>query len=650
MFSLVVLALFAFPAAAQVTTYTYTGAPYTAVTPPYSLGGNVTGTFTTNTPLPAFLSFRDILPYLQSASFSDGVSTRTLATSFLCSFKVATDGAGNITRWDIRLRQQPYTPLAPQHSIDTQGRPGPITGNDLGGTGPAGASPCDPIVLTSSGGSSAQGTWTDTFNMATTPTTYNYAGAPYTSATAPYVVGGNLTGTITTANPLPPFMPITDATPFLASMTFNDGVTVRTLANSVLCSFQIATDGAGNITYWDMVVRSFPYTTGNPQHSIGTAGRPGVLAGTDLVGTGNAGVNPCDPIVLSPSANSSADGTWTDNNPLPSQPTTYTYTGDPYTAATAPYVVGGNVTGTLVTANPLPPFMPFTDITPAITSISFNDDVATRTLADSFLCGVKAATDGAGNITQWQVFLRQFPYTTGSPQHTIESSGNPPGSFEGIDFAGTGIAGVNPCDGFVANPFASTASQGSWTDTNPLVTQPATYQYTGDPFTIAISPYAIGGRVTGNITTSAPLPPFLPLTDITPALISLTFTDGIQTRTLANSTICTFRVATDGAGNITQWLVTIRQFPFTTGSPQQTIDSTGNPGFPDGSDLAGTGIAGVNPCSPFAATTYGASGSAGTWIGLATGSVASGPTLDGVGLAVLALLLAAAALYASRSG
>lgn len=650
MLSLVVLALLALPSAAQVTTYTYTGAPYTAVTAPYVAGGNVTGTFTTSAPLPAFLSYRDILPYVQSASFSDGVSTRTLATSFICSFKVATDGAGNITQWDILLRQQPYTPLSPQHSIETHGRPGPITGNDVAGTGNAGAGPCDPIALTSSGTSSTQGSWTDTFNMTTTPTTYTYTGAPYTTATAPYVLGANLTGTITTLNPLPPFMPITDATPFLASMSFNDTAVIRTLANSVLCSFQIATDGAGNITYWQMEARSFPYTTGNPQHSIYTSGRPGVLTGTDIVGTGNAGPNPCDPLVLSPTANSSVDGTWTDNNPLASQPTTYTYTGDPYTTATAPYVLGGNITGTLITANPLPPFMPFTDITPAITSISFNDGVATRTLANSFLCSVKAATDGAGNITRWEVFLRQFPYTTGMPQHSIESSGAPPGNFQGSDIAGTGTAGVNPCDGFIANPFGATASQGTWTDTNPLVTQPATYQYTGDPFTVAIPPYVIGGRVTGNITTSAPLPPLMPLSDITPALISFTYTDGVQTRTLANSTICTFRVATDGAGSITQWQVTIRQFPFTTGSPQQTIDSTGNPGFPDGSDLGGTGLAGVSPCSPFAATVYGSSDSAGTWTGSATGSIASGATLDGVGLVLLALLLAAAALYATRSG
>ena len=188
----VILIFLAIPAAAQTTTYTYTGDPYTAATAPYVVGGQVTGTFTTASPLPAFLPLTDIRPSLQSLSFSDGVATRTLANSFVCTFSVATDGAGNITQWQILLRESPYTPLNPQHSIDSSGAPGLIQGNDLAGTGPAGAGPCDPIALTTSGSSGSQGAWTDTFNQASQPTTYTYTGDPYTSANPPYVVGGNL--------------------------------------------------------------------------------------------------------------------------------------------------------------------------------------------------------------------------------------------------------------------------------------------------------------------------------------------------------------------------------------------------------------------------------------------------------------------------
>ena len=362
-----------------------------------------------------------------------------------------------------------------------------------------------------------------------------------------------------------------------------------------------------------------------------------MIEGIDLVGTGTAGPDPCDPLVLSPNAGTATQGTWTDTNLQPSVPTTYNYTGDPYTSASAPYAIGGQLTGSITVANPLPPFLPLTDITPAITALSFSDGAATRTLANSFLCTFKVATDGAGNITRWLVTLRQSPYSTGNPQHSIDSSGQP-GVIEGIDLVGTGTAGPNPCDPIVLSPNAGTATQGTWTDTNPLPSVPTNYNYTGDPFTTATAPYAIGGRVTGSITVANPLPPFMPLTDITTALTALSFTDGVATRTLADSFLCDFRVATDGAGNITEWEITLRQSPYTTGNPQHSIDSSGDPNIIEGIDLAGTGPAGVNPCSPIALSSFGGTGTEGTWIGAAAAGVAI-PALDGMALALLAGLL-----------
>lgn len=632
-------------AASAQTTYTYTGAPYTTATAPYVLGGNVTGTFTTLSPLPPFLPLTSITASLQTASFSDGVATRTLANSFVCSFKVATDGAGNITQWEIFLRQSPYTTGNPQHSIESSGRTGIITGNDLAGTGNAGASPCDPIVLTTSGATSTQGSWTDTNPLASTPATYTYTGAPYTTAAPPYTVGQNLTGTLTTANPLPPFLPLTDITGAIASVSFNDSVTTRTNANSFICSFKVATDGAGNITRWQITLRESPYTTGNPQHSIDSSGQPGPIQGNDLAGTGNAGVSPCDPFPLTTSANSTLQGSWTDNNPLGSTPTTYTYTGAPYTTASAPYTLGGNLTGTLTTANPLPPFLPLTDITGAIASFSFSDDVTTRTNANSFFCSFQVATDGAGNITRWQISLRESPYTTGNPQHSIDSTGQP-GPVQGNDLAGTGNAGVSPCDPFVLTTFAASALQGSWTDTNPLASTPAVYQYTGDPYTNVLAPYALGGRVTGTITTANPLPANLPLTDITPSLVSLSFNDTIATRTLGNSSVCTFFVATNGLGQITQWQVLLRQV-VAAGNPQHAVQSSGQPGVIEGNDLAGTGIAGASVCGPTVLAAFGSTSTQGTWIGGAAATTAI-PTLDGIGLAVLSLLLAAVAMFVAQ--
>jgi hypothetical protein len=311
------------------------------------------------------------------------------------------------------------------------------------------------------------------------------------------------------------------------------------------------------------------------------------------------------------------------------------------------YALGDRLTGTLTTANPLPPFLPLTDITPALTAFSFDDGVAVRTLASSFLCSVQVATDGAGNITRWQISLRESPYTPGNPQHSIDSNGTPTPP-EGTDLVGTGAADANPCGIVVLNPSASTGSQGTWTDTNLLPVQPTVYHYTGDPFTSALPPYAAGGRVTGTITTANPLPPFLPMTDITTALTSLTFTDGIQTRTLSNSFLCSFRVATDGAGNITQWEILLRQSPFSTGNPQQSIDSSGNPGIPEGHDLAGTGTAGVTPCAILALTAFGASDAQGTWTGEAI--IGQIPALDGRGLMALIVMLAGIALLALRRG
>jgi hypothetical protein len=156
---------------------------------------------------------------------------------------------------------------------------------------------------------------------------------------------------------------------------------------------------------------------------------------------------------------------------------------------------------------------------------------------------------------------------------------------------------------------------------------------------LATAPYALGGSVTGSITVANPLPPFLPLTDITTALTAMNFTDGIATRTLADSFLCSFRVATDGAGNITQWQITLRQSPYSTGNPQHSIDSTGVPGILEGNDLAGTGPAGVNPCDPIVLSPFGGTASEGTWISAAAAGVAI-PALDGMALLMLAALLA----------
>ena len=119
------------------------------------------------------------------------------------------------------------------------------------------------------------------------------------------------------------------------------------------------------------------------------------------------------------------------------------------------------------------------DISPAIVDFSFFDGVATRTLADSFLCSFQVATDGAGRITRWQIGLRQFPLVNpGDPFHAIDSIGLV-GVFPGSDFAGYGPGPVNGCDPIALSPYASVVSNGTWSSDHPLPADPTTTSGSG---------------------------------------------------------------------------------------------------------------------------------------------------------------------------
>jgi hypothetical protein len=632
---------------AQLTTYTYTGDLYTSLQPPYAAGQRLTGSFTLSAPLPPFRPLGDLGPALVAMTFHDGVEGRGLANSFVCRFEVATDGAGAITQWDIRLRRSPYGPLDPQHSIESTGALGIVQGSDFVGIGPGGAGPCDPVALAPAASASTQGIWVSDHPLPSDPTVYSYDGAPYTTAAPPYLVGDALSGTVTFANPLPAFLPLTDVTPALAGFAFHDGVEGRSLADSFPCRFEVATDGGGNIRSWRIALRRSPYATGDPQHSIESSGQVGVIGGNDLAGSGPAGPGPCDPISLAPAAASSIQGTWTSDHPLPPDPATYTYVGDPFVFADPPYALAGSLHGSLTLAGPLPPHLPLTDVAPAIAAFSFFDGVQTRTLADSYLCRFEVATDGAGNIARWQIVLRRFPSDPGDPHPGIESGGQP-GVVQGNDLVGTGVAPADPCGPMLFSPAAGTASQGTWTGDHVSPSQPTLYRYVGDPYVAATPPYAGGGNLAGSVLLANPLPPFLPMTDITPSITALAFDDGVQLRQLTDSFLCAFEAATDGAGAITRWQVSLRAFPYGPASPQHSIDSSGLPDPFGGNDLVGSGPAAADPCGPVTLDPFASTGSRGTWTQEGGGSVVEIPALDAKGLAALALALAAAASVALR--
>jgi len=88
-------------------------------------------------------------------------------------------------------------------------------------------------------------------------TTYNYTGPTYNFVGAPYTTSMSITGSFTTASPLPANMPITDIGPLgsnlVTAWSFNDGINSYDQTNSVVfppagLTFRIGTDASGNIT------------------------------------------------------------------------------------------------------------------------------------------------------------------------------------------------------------------------------------------------------------------------------------------------------------------------------------------------------------------------------------------------------------------
>ncbi len=131
---------------------------------------------------------------------------------------------------------------------------------------------------------------------------------------------------------------------------------------------------------------------------------------------------------------------------------------------------------------------------------------------------------------------------------------------------------------------------------------------------MADPPWMVGDRVTGFISFAGPLPRFMSLTDVTLALDDFSFSDGVQTRTPANSTLCKFELSTDGAGNIKRWSFFLRALPTPPmGDPHRTLDSSGSVGG-IGTDIVGDGPAGPGPCNEFVLTIGASSLSPGSWV------------------------------------
>ena len=114
---------------------------------------------------------------------------------------------------------------------------------------------------------------------------------------------------------------------------------------------------------------------------------------------------------------------------------------------------------------------------------------------------------------------------------------------------------------------------------SPQAASSVSYTYTGNSFTAADPPYTTSDKVDGWFSVPLQLAGNLPLTEIGSSLADFSFNDNQQVRTPGNTSVCAFKVATDAAGAIIEWSITLHQSPTpASGNPMQVVDSSGTPG------------------------------------------------------------------------
>jgi len=206
--------------------------------------------------------------------------------------------------------------------------------------------------------------------------------------------------------------------------------------------------------------------------------------------------------------------------------------------------------------------------------------------------------------------------------------------------------------------------------------QAATFTYTGSPFT-NVMPYSGGCptgvcanfttsmRVTGSITTSAPLAPNLANQDVTAQVTAYSFSDGVNTFASSDPNVklyYPFMATTDASGNLTAMGFLVNIWETGTTNSHAGGDRLSNLA------VAATGAVSYNdiPCATVGVSPTGAADSctfggafdndisyaltmaAGTWA--STGNTSAVPTLSQWGTALLALTLSIVAGFGFRAG
>ncbi len=107
-------------------------------------------------------------------------------------------------------------------------------------------------------------------------TTYTYTGgATYTTFVMAFTGAMRLTGSFTTATPIPPNTTV-NAT-VVTSYSFNDGVQTLTNANTRLVVFSVTTDATGTPTQWNITAYgNIPAVVTTPINGFDTFNIPGM--------------------------------------------------------------------------------------------------------------------------------------------------------------------------------------------------------------------------------------------------------------------------------------------------------------------------------------------------------------------------------------
>lgn len=271
---------------------------------------------------------------------------------------------------------------------------------------------------------------------------------------------------------------------------------------------------------------------------------------------------------------------------MPAWATTYYFASDPYTirfphstcgtGTCADYPAGARVTGSFTTASPLAGSLPATEVTPLVTSYSFNDGVNTYSSADAnarifhFTVGTDATGKPSGATVHLQQWQAAAPHNAGNSRFNLLLVGSPTGGGTNVTCStfgasvSNGVADV--CTAYVGSTDTSqamTALAGAWSVDVPIVVPPnvpTTYYIASGPYTTRFphstcgsgtcADYPLAARITGSFTTVLPLPANLPATEISGLISAYSFSDGVNTYASIdpNVRVGVFQVQTDAGG------------------------------------------------------------------------------------------------------